>query len=65
MAVSSRTRTTITTRIDSPVPRRHKRKKELSVGAVVLIVLAVFIIFKIVNQNHGPVRLQPAAQRGR
>lgn len=53
-ATSKRVRTTITTRVDSPTPRRRSRKKK-SGAAVGIILLALFLLW-VVSQPHikGP-----------
>ena len=50
---SQRTRTTITTRVDSPVPKRRskKKKKETGIG-VAAIILALIVGWLVVNHNQ-------------
>ena len=63
MATSQRTRTTVTTRVDSPVPRRSNKKKKKGIS-VAAIIIALILGWLILNQNHHNVMRPVAVQRG-
>ena len=62
---SQRTRTTVTTRVDSPVPKRRTKKKKKEAGIGVAIVFALLLGWLIVSHNQQTVAHPVAIRSGR
>lgn len=58
-ATSKRVRTTITTRVDSPAPRRRSRKKKS--GAAAVVILLALLAWMVLNQQHKSHGTRPVA----
>ncbi len=61
---SQRTRTTVTTRVDSPVPRRRAKKKKKTGISIVAIIIALILGWLVLNHNQHTVVRPIAVQRG-
>jgi hypothetical protein len=64
---SQRTRTTVTTRVDSPVPKRrtNKKKKKAGISTAVAIIIILVVGWLVVNHNQQTVAKPVAVRSGR
>jgi uncharacterized protein HemX len=63
---SQRTRTTVTTRVDSPVPkRRTNKKKKAGISTAVAIIIILLVGWLVVNHNQQTVTRPVAVRSGR
>ena len=52
--MARRVRTTITTRVDDPVPNRRSKKKESKAAIIVILIFLGLFILSRSNSPHGP-----------